>query len=170
LLLRTVSYSYRMQNLQDLSVIAKRTTEKAMGVVKLQAQKLVRLVIKPPKKPPLSWEIIIGQDFAPNTNVHAGKKASVSDIPKVNQRLAQLSEDVFDELFVRIQKNVVDEIQAIRLYEKLLDSEIKIVRGHVHFYRCTTKKGEETIDYATLISRLQTIFVEHKEMVARSAC
>jgi hypothetical protein len=63
----------------------------------------------------------------------------------------------------------MDEIQAIRLYEKLFDCEVQILRGHVHFYKSTSNKNEETIDYSTLISRLLQMFVEHKEIVARRA-
>lgn len=156
-----------MRTLQELSVIAKKTTEKAVDAAKLQVQKIVYLLIKPPKKPPLSWESIIGEGFAHKANAYAAKGAVPPALPKVNQRLAQLPQEVFDELFRRIQKNAVDEIQVIRLYEKLLDCEVKIVRGHVHFYQCTTNKGEETIDYTTLISRLLQLFAEHTEVIAR---
>jgi len=81
--------------------------------------------------------------------------------------LAQLPIEIFDELFSRIQKNIVDEIQALRLYEKLFDCEIQIMRGHVHFYKCTHPASEETIDYTTLISRLIQLFTEHQEITSR---
>jgi hypothetical protein len=158
-----------MRTLQELSVIAKLTTVKAVNTAKLQVQKIVRLLIKPPKKPPLSWESIIGEGFPQKTNTYAARNAVSPALSKVNQRLAQLPQEVFDELFRRIQNNAIDEIQAIRLYEKLLDCKVKIVRGHVHFYLCTTNKGEETIDYSTLISRLLQLFVEHTEVIAHSS-
>lgn len=89
------------------------------------------------------------------------------ELPEANQKLAQLSQEVFDELLRRIEKNVVDEVQAIRLYEKLFDCEVQILRGHVHFYKCKTNKDEETIDYTMLITRLLQLFAEHKDIVAR---
>lgn len=155
--------------MQEPASFVRKTTKIAINALNRQIQKIVSLVIKPPKKQPLSWESIIGEGFAQKTNTYAARGAVSPELPKVNQRLAQLPQEVFDELFRRIQINAVDEIQAIRLYEKLLDSEVKIVRGHVHFYQCTTNKGKETIDYSTLISRVLQLFVEHTEVIARSS-
>lgn len=165
---KDISYSDAMKPVQELSGFVKQSAEIVVEAINRQVKQMVRLVTKPPKKPPLSWESIIGERPPGKANAHAVvRTVVVPELPQANQLLMQLATDIFDELFRRIQKNIIDEIQAIRLYEKLFDCEVQILRGHVHFYKCTSDKDEETIDYTTLISRLRQMFEEHREMVAR---
>ena len=155
-----------MKNLQEVTVLVKESTEIVLEVLNRQVKRIVRIVTKQPKKPPLSWESIIGDDGYKKINRSAlAKTTHLPELPEVNQQLAQLPPDVFNELLRRIQMNMVDEIQLIRLYEKLFDCEVQILRGHVHFYKCSGKKDSETIDYTTLTSRLIQLFLEHKEVM-----
>lgn len=159
-----------MKPVQELSGFVKQNAEVVVDAINRQVQKIVRWVTKPPKKPPLSWESIIGEGLSGKPNAHVVvRTVVVPELPQANQLLLQLSTEIFDELFRRIQKNIIDEIQAIRLYEKLFDCEVQILRGHVHFYKCTSSKDEETIDYTTLISRLLLMFEEHRALVTRRA-
>jgi len=156
-----------MKNVQEVAVILKETVDSVVDAFNRQVKQVVRLVTKQPKKPPLSWESIIGEDGYKKTKKHIGvQEAGLTELPEVNQQLAQLSSEVLNELLRRIQMNIIDEIQAIRLYEKLFDCEVQILRGHVHFYKCSSDKGPETIDYTTLTSRLIGLFIEHRELVA----
>jgi hypothetical protein len=156
-----------MKTVKDVSEIIKETSEVVVEAFNRQVKQVVRLVTKPPKKPPLSWESIIGDGGnKKTTKVVAAYPANLPALPLVNQQLAQLSTEIFEELLNRLQKNTLDEIQTIRLYEKLFDCEIQILRGHVHFYTCIRKKTKETIDYTTLTSRLIQLFVEHKKIVS----
>jgi len=156
-----------MKTVKDVSEIIKETSEVVVEAFNRQVKQVVRLVTKPPKKPPLSWESIIGDDGSKKTpKVVVANTANLPALPLVNQQLAQLSNEIFDELLNRLQKNTLDEIQTIRLYEKLFDCEIQILRGHVHFYTCIRKKTKETIDYTTLTSRLIQLFVEHRKIVS----
>jgi hypothetical protein len=159
-----------MKPVQELAGYVKENAEIVLNALNRQVEQIVRLVTKPPKKPPLSWESIIGEGLSGKANAPVVVRAVVvPELPEANQQLMQLPTEIFDELLRRIQKNIMDEIQAIRLYEKLFDCEVQILRGHVHFYKSTSNKNEETIDYSTLISRLLQMFVEHKEIVARRA-
>ena len=160
-----------MKNAQEAVVFVRKTAETVIDTLNNQVKEFVRLVTKQPKKPPLSWESIIGEFPGKKPNVSAIVKTSKRlKLPEVNQQLIQLPQEAFDELLRQIQMNMLDEIQAIRLYEKLFDCEVRILRGHVHFYKCQSNKNEETIDYTTLTGRLIQLFLEHKEMIAdRSA-
>lgn len=159
-----------MKPVQELAGYVKENAEIVLNALNRQVEQIVRLVTKPPKKPPLSWESIIGEGLSGKANAPVVVRAVVvPELPEANQQLMQLPTEIFDELLRRIQKNIMDEIQAIRLYEKLFDCDVQILRGHVHFYKSTSNKNEETIDYSTLISRLLQMFVEHKEIVARRA-
>lgn len=156
-----------MKNAQETVVFVKKTAKTAANALNRQVKQIVRLVTKQPKKPPLSWESIIGEFPYKKTHTPAIAKTSrLPQLPEVNQQLAQLPPEAFDELLKQIQMNTLDEIQAIRLYEKLFDCEVLIQRGHVHFYNCKSKKKEETIDYTALTSRLIKIFLEHKEIIS----
>jgi flavin reductase (DIM6/NTAB) family NADH-FMN oxidoreductase RutF len=153
-----------MKPLQDIPDIIKETTEVVVKALNRQVKQVVRLVTKQPKKPPLSWESIIGEDGFKKTNQFVvSKTTNLPALPLVNQQLAQLPIEIFEELFEKLQKNKLDEIQLIRLHEKLFESEIQIVRGHVHFYKCTIEEVTETIDYSILIGSLLKLFVEHKK-------
>jgi hypothetical protein len=157
-----------MKSTQDLSEFVNKTAEIVVDAINRQVKQFVRLVTKAPKKPPLAWDQIIGDSLLQKAPAHAAlNQDAASELPEANQQLAQLPIEIFDELFNRIQKNIVDEIQALRLYEKLFDCEIQIMRGHVHFYKCTHPASEETIDYTTLISRLIQLFTEHQEITSR---
>lgn len=157
-----------MKSVQEMAAAARKTVEVVVETLSCQFKNAVRLLSKQPKTPPLSWESIIGEEFSARPHQHVAiPKIVANELPEVNLKLAQLPFDVFEELLRRLQKNVVDEVQAIRLYEKLFDCEVLILRGHVHFYRCRTEKGEETIDYTELTGRLIGLFAEHKEIVLR---
>lgn len=157
-----------MKPAQEISEFVNKTAEIVVDTINRQVKQFVRLVTKPAKKPPLAWDQIFDNSLLGKNLAHtAVPKDAISELPEVNQQLAQLPLEIFDELFSRIQKNIVDEIQALRLYEKLFDCEIQILRGHVHFYKCTHHTSEETIDYSTLISRLIQLFTQHKEITAR---
>lgn len=160
-----------MKPIQEMSEFVKETAASLVHAFNNQVKKLVQLVTKQPKKPPLSWESIIGEGFSKQTHKRQAVQTAIApELPEVNQQLAELPQDIFEELFRRIQKNIVDEVQAIRLYEKLFGCDIQILRGHVHFYKCTSDKDEETIDYTTLISRLTQLFQDHKAIISlRSA-
>ena len=157
-----------MKPTQDLSEFVNKTAEVVIDAINRQVKQFVRLVTKQPKKPPLAWDQIIGDSLLQKPPADGTvNKDALSELPEANQQLAQLPQEIFDELFSRIQKNIVDEIQALRLYEKLFDCEIQILRGHVHFYKCTHPTLEETIDYTTLTSRLIQLFTEHQEITSR---
>lgn len=156
-----------MKNVQEAVVFVRSNAEIAVDALNRQVKKIVRLVTKQPKKPPPSWESIIGEFSSQQTNTPTVTKTSkLPELPEVNQQLAQLPPEAFHELLRQIQLNTLDEIQAIRLYEKLFKCEVRILRGHIHFYKCTTNKNEETIDYTELTSRLIKLFIEHKEMTS----
>ena len=162
-----VSYSFSMKSVKDVSEIIKDTAEHVVEALTRQVNQLVLLVTKQPKKPPLSWESIIGEyGNKKTTKVVVAKTSNLRALPLVNQQLAQLPIEIFEELFYKLQKNTLDEIQIIRLYEKLFDCEIQILRGHVHFYTCIRKKTKETIDYTALTSRLIQLFVDHKKILS----
>lgn len=155
-----------MKPAQEIPRIVKETAEMVVDTFHRQVKQFVQLVTKQPKKPPLSWESIIGDGFAEKPKARVvSPTVVVPDLPEVNQKLAQLPPEIFNELFRRIQMNIVDEVQAIRLFEKLFNCEIQILRGHVHFYKCTSDKSEETIDYTTLTGRLLQLFTEHRELM-----
>lgn len=155
-----------MKNTQETVDFVKKTTETVVELLNHQVKQIVRLVTKQPKKPPLSWESIIGE-FPGKKNIPAvAKTLKRPELPEVNQQLMQLPQETFDELLGQIQMNTLDEIKAIRLYEKLFDCEIRILRGHVHFYKCKRHKKEETIDYTTLTGRLLQLFIKHKEIIS----
>ena len=156
-----------MKNAQEAVVFVRKTAETVIDTLNNQVKEFLRLVTKQPKKPPLSWESIIGEFPYKKQNVSAIVKTSKRlELPEVNQQLIQLPQEAFDELLRQIQMNMLDEIQAIRLYEKLFDCEVRILRGHVHFYKCKSNKKEETIDYTALTSRLIQLFVEHRELIS----
>ena len=156
-----------MKSVKDVSGIIKETSEVVVEAFNRQVKQVVRLVTKPPKKPPLSWESIIGDEGNKKaTKVVVADTANLPALPLVNQQLAQLSVEIFEELLHGLQRNTLDEIQAIRLYEKLFDCEIQILRGHIHFYKCIGKKIQETIDYTTLTNRLIQLFIDHTKIVS----
>ena len=159
-----------MINAQETVVFVRKSAKNAANALNRQVQQIVRLVTKQPKKPPLSWESIIGEFPYKKTRTPAiAKTSKIPQLPEVNQQLAQLPQETFDELLNQIQMNTLDEIQALRLYEKLFDCEVLILRGHVHFYKCKSKNKEETIDYTALTSRLIQLFLEHKRMISDRA-
>ena len=155
-----------MKNTQEVVVFIRKTAETVVDRVNHQVKQIVRLVTKQPKKPPLSWESIIGDLPGKSHRSAIVKSSKRLELPEVNQQLVQLPQETFDELLGQIQMNTLDEIKAIRLYEKLFDCEIRILRGHVHFYKCKRHKKEETIDYTTLTGRLLQLFIEHKEIIS----
>jgi hypothetical protein len=155
-----------MKNTQEAVVFIRKTAETVVDRVNHQVKQIVRLVTKQPKKPPLSWESIIGEFPSKSRMPVVVKSSKRLELPEVNQQLVQLPQETFDELLGQIQMNTLDEIKAIRLYEKLFDCEIRILRGHVHFYKCKRHKKEETIDYTTLTGRLLQLFIEHKEIIS----
>lgn len=158
-----------MKNTQEAIALVHKTVETVVDALNRQVKQIIRLVTKQPKKPPLSWESIIGEDAYHKKHAHAvSKSANLPELPELNQLLAELPPDIFNELLRRIQMNLIDEIQAIRLYEKLFECEVQILRGHVHFYKCSTQKDFETIDYTTLTSRLTQLFLEHKAIIGRA--
>lgn len=157
-----------MKNAQETVVFVRETAKTAANALNRQVKQIVRLVTKQPKKPPISWEIIIGEFPYKKKKPSAFTNTSrLPQLPEVNQQLAQLPQETFEGLLKQIQLNTLDEIQAIRLYEKLFDCEVLILRGHVHFYKCKSKNKEETIDYTALTSRLIQLFLEHKEILNR---
>jgi hypothetical protein len=161
-----------MKPAQEIPRIVKNFATSVADVLHQQVNQLMQLVTKQPKKPPLSWDSIIGDGLsgkAKNSATVVIHPTVAPELPEVHQKLAQLPPEIFDELFRRIQMNIVDEVQAIRLFEKLFICEIQILRGHVHFYKCTNEKNQETIDYTTLTGRLLQLFTEHKQLVRASA-
>jgi hypothetical protein len=164
------SYSKAMKPVQALSHFIEETAENLVHVFKRQIRYFVRLVTKQKKRHALSWENIIDECFPLKPiQLDVAGKANAEELSQANYHLAQLPQEIFDELLRRIQKNIVDEIQIIRLYEKLFNCEVKILRGHVHFYKCTSDKFEETIDYTKLISRLEQLFKDHKKKTKSAA-
>lgn len=154
-----------MKKVQDAVIFVRSNAEILVDALNSKVKKIVRLVTKQPKKPSPSWESIIGEfSYQKNNTPTKTKTLKRPELPEVNQQLAQLPPEAFHELLRQIQLNILDEIQAIRLYEKLLNCEVRILRGHMHFYKCVTNKKEETIDYTELTSRLIKLFIEHKEM------
>jgi hypothetical protein len=159
-----------MKPTQDLSRFVEETAEIVVSAVKRQIRYFVRLVTKQPKRPALSWESIIDECLPVKPiQLQVVETANAKELSQANYQLTQLPQEIFDELLRRIQKNIVDEIQVIRLYEKLFDCEVKILRDHVHFYKCTSDKLEETIEYTELISRLEQLFKDHKKTFSVSA-
>jgi|Laugresp1bdmlbsn_1035097.scaffolds.fasta_scaffold55432_1 hypothetical protein len=156
-----------MKPVQDLSRFVDETAEIVVNSFKRQIRFFVRLVAKQPKRPALSWESIIDECFPVKPiQLQVVETVKAEELPLANYQLAQLPPEIFDELLRRIQKNIVDEIKLIRLYEKLFECEVKIQRGHVHFYQCTSNTLEETIEYTELISRLEQLFLDHKKIVS----
>jgi hypothetical protein len=161
------TYNQSMSILNKIIFVAKDAAEFVVKAFYLQVERLVRLVTKPPKKPPLSWDSIIGEtQYKDKRSSVIANKQNLGLLPKTNWQLLELPTDIFEELLRRLQANLIDEIQAIRLYEKLFDCEVLILRGHVHFYQCTNDVKKETIDYSTLCSRLIQLFLEHHEAIS----
>lgn len=155
---------------QDLTTTVKEAAETLADFLARQAQQLVKLVTKPPKKPALSWESILGEGYLDKPRRPAPPLAPLEvGLPHLDPQLALLPPEILDKLVERIQRNVIDEVQAMRLYEKLYECEVQILQGHVHFYEVTSEKDSETIDYTALKERLLKKFVDHKQLAARYA-
>ena len=156
-----------MNKQPDITDIIQNTAETVVHFFKRQAQQLARLVRNKPKKHTLNWEAIIDENLAQKRHAPAAVESEFKlKLPEINQQLALLPPGVIEELMSRIALNTIDEVQAIRLYEKLCACEVQIIRGHVHFYKSSTDAGSETIDYTMLKSRLLQKFTEHQELVA----
>jgi len=156
-----------MKSEQDLVSAIRAASEKVVDYLSIQAERVVILVSKRPKKPALSWEQIIDECFPAKPHVsHVSSDAPSQKLPEVDQQLAMIPSEMFEELLGRIQMNSLDEIQMIRLYEKLSRSDVLIVHGHVHFYKSSSEKGVETIDYETLKARVLEKFILHKKLTA----
>jgi hypothetical protein len=162
-----------MKNLQETFVVVKETVDIVVDAFNRHVKQLLQVVSSQPKKPPLSWESILGEDAFKKTKLLVVAETTspveltkLLELPEANQRLAQLPPELLNELLRRIQMNILDEIKSIRLYEKLFNCEIKIIRGHVNFYKCSNEKVIETIDYATLINRLIQLLTAHKELIS----
>lgn len=156
-----------MGNLNKVIFFVKEVAHLVVKAANIQVDRAIRLVKKPPKKPPLSWDSIIGENAHNNARksvIHNSQNLAIST--KTNWQLLELPTDVFEELLRRIQANLIDEIQVIRMYEKLFDCEVLILRGHVHYYQCTDGKKKETIDYSTLSARLVQLFLEHQQAIS----
>jgi hypothetical protein len=154
---------------QDLAAIVNEAAETLASFVARQAQQLVKLVTKPPKKPALSWDSILGERLTNRPRKLAPDGAADAGLPELDPQLALLPPEILDKLVDRIQRNVIDEVQAMRLYEKLYECEVQILRGHVHFYVVTSDKQSETIDYTALKERLLKKFSDHRQLAARHA-
>ena len=86
-----------MKTVKDVSEIIKETSEVVVEAFNRQVKQVVRLVTKPPKKPPLSWESIIGDDGRKKTTkVVDANTVNLPALPLVNQLLAQLSNEIFE--------------------------------------------------------------------------
>jgi len=74
-----------------------------------QAERVVRLASKKPKRPALSWEQIIGECFPGKQHVSkVSSDAQSQKLPEVDQQLAMIQPEIFDELPGRIQMNSLD--------------------------------------------------------------
>jgi hypothetical protein len=154
-----------MNKAQELTDAAKASAKALLDFLARQAQQVASLVVKKPKSPALSWDSIIDDCFPDKKHVHVGKASPAAhDLPELNPQLALLPPALIDELIEAIQRNSMDEIPSIRLYEKLFECEVKIMNGHVHFY----KVGVETFDFTVLKSRLLNKLTEHKRLLVRS--
>lgn len=161
------NYNPDMSNLNKVFFFVKEAADYLVKAFNLQVERAVRLVKKPPKKAPISWDSIIGEDAHRKTRKSgAANSQDLATLSKTNRLLLELPIEVFEELLRRIQANLIDEIQAIRMYEKLFDCEVLILRGHVHFYQCTDHEKKETIDYTTLSGRLIQLFLEHQRAIS----
>ncbi len=161
------NYNLKMSKLNKVFFFVKEVAELMVNAFNLQVERAVRLVKKPPKKAPISWDSIIGEDAHRKTRKSgAANSQDLATLSKTNRLLLELPIEVFEELLRRIQANLIDEIQAIRMYEKLFDCEVLILRGHVHFYQCTDSAKKETIDYSTLSGRLIQLFLEHQNAIS----
>lgn len=156
-----------MKKQPEFADIIQTTAETVVNFFTRQAQHLARLVRKKPKKPALSWDAIIDEGLAKKRRPHAAIESDLSlKLPEINQQLALLPPGIIEELISRIESNTIDEVQAIRLYEKLCECEVQIIRGHVHFYKSSSDSGTENIDYTILKNRLLQKFVDHQQLVA----
>jgi hypothetical protein len=154
-----------MNKAQELTDAAKASAKALLDFLARQAQQVASLVAKKPKGPALSWDSIIDECFPGKKHVHVRTAAPAApDLPELNPQLALLPPELIDELIDGIQRNSMDEIPVIRLYEKLFECEVKIMSGHVHFYQV----GLETFDFTVLKSRLLDKFTEHKQLLVRS--
>jgi len=151
---------------QDFVGIIKAKAETVIEFFFHQTQQFIRLISKKPKPPALSWEKIIEDCFPEKPQVHiSGNALPMQKLPEVNEQLALIPSEIFKELLGKILTNSLDEVQVIRLYEKLYRADVLIVRGHVHFYQSSTDKGVETIDFETLKNRVLEKFIQHKQLL-----
>lgn len=156
-----------MKKHPEFADIIQTTAETVVGFFTRQAQQLARLVQRKPKKRTLSWDAIIDESLAKKRHAPAALESELNlQLPEINQQLALLPPGIIEELISRIELNTIDEVQAIRLYEKLYECEVQIIRGHVHFYKSNSENGSENIDYTVLKNRLLQKFVDHQQLVA----
>ena len=156
-----------MKKQPEFADIIQTAAETVADFFKRQAQQLARLVHRKPKKRTLSWDAIIDENLAKKRRTTAPLEGELNlKLPEINQQLALLPPGIIEELISRIELNTIDEVQAIRLYEKLYESEVQIIRGHVHFYKSSSENGTENIDYTILKNRLLQKFVDHQQLVA----
>lgn len=156
-----------MKKQPEFADIIQTTAEAVVNFFTRQAHQLARLVRKKPKKRTLSWDAIIDEGLTQKRRTHTTLESDLNlKLPEINQQLALLPPGIIEELISRIEANTIDEVQAIRLYEKLCECEVQIIRGHVHFYKSSSDNGTENIDYTILKNRLLQKFVEHQQLVA----
>jgi hypothetical protein len=152
-----------MNKAQEFTEAAKASAKTVLDFLVHQSQQVARLVGKKPKGPSLSWDSIIDECFPGKQHAHVSNGASaLAKRPELNRQLALLPPEIIDELMEGVRANTMDEIPMIRLYEKLYECEVKILRGHVHFYQA----NKETFDYAALKLRVLGKFSEHKQHLA----
>ena len=100
--------------------------------------------------------------FLDNTNglVSARYKHSPKQPRKpMNQ---ELTPEARKSLIGDLQKNSIDEVILIRIYERFFDCDVQIVNGHIHTYECKFDTHTATLDYPTLKDDLlKALHVEH---------
>ncbi len=100
--------------------------------------------------------------FLDNTNAFTSaryKRSPKQPRKPMNQELTPLARK---SLIGDLQKNTIDEVILIRIYERFFDCTVQIVNGHIHTYECKFDTHTAILDYSTLKDDLlKALHVEH---------
>ena len=121
----------------------------------------------PTTKDDFTWDGYVSETPNVKTRNYDDLRLELEDkkkpsVPKVHRTLAprryELEEDIppdkILELIDLLEKNQLDEMLLLRIYEKIYSCEVTIIHAHIDTYQCDFGKTTELLDYATLLADL----------------
>jgi hypothetical protein len=100
-------------------------------------------------------------DINPLTNTKILKKTVTHPREAMIKELSHASRH---RLIGDLQKNRVDEIIMIRIYEEFFNCFIQIVHGHINSYECAFNTHKTTLSYPTLKDDLVKALVTERQV------